>query len=215
LAYSYANEVGVVDTGAFDPNGQRQQLQAFTPFNTRADWVWVPTLTWSPDGRFLAFTRHEGEDEDEQVFDSWVTAVHGDLAASFVNQTGMWGHLYWSPDNRQIAFLKATDPLDSLRSNYTLWLMDVDGSNGRQLYPPPGENSQFSRDPSFMTWGPSGEQIAFIFGNDLFILNLADENVTRITQDDTRVTHPTWAPYGTAVAPPPEDNSPSRRNNGG
>ncbi|MCP4361684.1 MAG: DUF348 domain-containing protein [Chloroflexi bacterium] len=208
LAYSYANEVGVVDTEAFDPNGQRQQLQTFTSFNTRADWVWVPTLTWSPDGRFLAFTRHEGEEEDEQAFDSWVTAVDDDLAAPFVNQTGMWGHLYWSPDNRQIAFLKATDPLDSLRSNYTLWSMDVDGSNGRQLYPPPGENSQFSHDHSFMTWGPDGEQMAFIFDDDLFILNLADQSVTRITQDDTHDSHPTWAPYGTTAAPQssPADN---------
>lgn len=214
LAYSYANEIGLLDTASQSPNESRLQLQRFTPYNTRADWVWVPPLTWSPDGRFLAFTQHGGSSEEAMQFDSWVVGISEPVAAVFVEQAGMWGHLHWAPDNRHIAFLRTTDPLDSLRASYTLWVMDVDGSNGRQIYPPPGENSAMSRDQAFMAWGPGGQMIAFIFEDDLFILNLEDESVTRITQDDTRDSHPTWAPYGTAVAPeqPP---SPSRRSDGG
>lgn len=209
LAYSFANEVGLIDTQSPAPNDSRLVLQQFVPYNTRADWVWVPSLTWSPDGRFLAFTQHNGDDEEAMQFDGQVLGISEPVAAQFVDQAGMWGHLHWSPDNQHIAYLQTTDPLDSLRSNYTLWLMDVDGSNGRQIYPPIGENSAFARDQAFMAWSPDGQEIAFIFDNDLFIYNLADESVTRITQDDTHDSHPTWAPYGT-VTPESPAITPSR-----
>jgi hypothetical protein len=212
LAYSFANEIGLIDTRSDAPNETRLVLQQFTPYNTRADWVWLPSLTWSPDGNFLAFTQHNGEAEEAMQFDSQVVGIGVPVAAQFVDQAGMWGHLHWSPANESIAFLQATDPIDSLRSNYTLWLMDVDGSNGRQLYPPVGENSNLSRDQSFMAWGPEGQQIAFIFEDDLFIFNLEDEGPTRVTQDDTRDSHPTWAPYGT-VDIPESPVPPSRRGN--
>jgi len=195
IAYAYANEVGVIDTLAEDEAAQRRQLVEFTPYNTNADWVWVPTLTWSPDGRFLAFTQHGGDDEQAMQFDGWVADTQSTLMARFREQSGMWGHMRWSPnpDTGQIAWLQTTNPLDSLRSNYTLWLMDRDGSNGRQVYPPPGENSAFARDANFMAWGPDGRFIAFIFDDDLFLLNLETEEVTRVTQDDNRDTHPIWA----------------------
>ncbi len=205
IAYAYANEVGLIDTQAEDEAALRRQLVEFTPYNTNADWVWVPTLTWSPDGRFLAFTQHGGGDEQAMQFDSWVADTQSPLIAQFREQSGMWAHMHWSPnpDASQIAWLQTTNPLDSLRSNYTLWLMDSDGSNARQLYPPPGENSAFSRDANFMAWGPDGRFIAFIFDDDLFLLDLETNEVTRITQDDNRDAHPVWAP----PAPRPDNGS--------
>lgn len=212
IAYSYANEVGVIDTevrNGTTPTGltQRRQLQRFTEYNTLADWVWVPTLSWSGDGRFLAFTNHDSSSAAEQLFDSWVLDVTTGLAGRFVPDAGMWAHLHWSPGNpgapsdSEIAYLQTTNPLDSQRSTYTLWLMDGDGSNGRQIYPPIGENSRFPAQQQFMAWGPTGQDIAFIFDNALHLLNLESGGVFRITQDDARSSHPTWAPYGAAVPP--------------
>ncbi len=202
IAYAYANEVGVLDTFAEEEAFLRRQIVEFTPFNTNADWVWVPTLTWSPDGRFLAFTQHDSDDEEEMLFNSWVYDTFSPLASQFVDESGMWGHLQWAANSDDIAFLKATDPLDSLRSNYTLWLMDSDGSNPRQIYPPVGENSAFSRDENFMAWSPDGRSIAFIFDNDLFLLDLGSGETTRVTQDDTIDSHPTWSTAPTVAASP-------------
>jgi Tol biopolymer transport system component len=171
IAYSYANEVGIIDTQPETLEELRIPLRRFTEYSTLADWVWVPTLSWSPDGRFLAFTQHGGDDPEAMIFDSWVLDVATGIAGRFVDQAGMWGHLQWAPvsngaanvsDNGSpIAFLRATNPLDSLRSNYTLWLMDQDGSNARRIYPPVGENSYFPRDQQFMAWEPDGRFIAF------------------------------------------------------
>ena len=229
IGYSFANEVGTIILEPEKNEEQRVKLQEFTEFNTLSDWVWVPTLTWSPDGRFLAYTTHNSDDPDETVFDSWaidtVTGVNG----RFVENAGMWAHLHWAGSetgDAPIAFLRTTNPLDSQRSSYTLWLMDQDGSNARQIYPAANENSYFPRQQRFMAWGPTGDNIAFVYNNALYIYNLAEATARRLTDDDAINTHPTWAPYGVAqledpaISPTPEiDNlgniSPtnSRRDN--
>lgn len=203
LAYSFANEIGVLDV----TNGARVPLYRFVEYNTLADWVWVPTLSWSGNGRFLAFTSHSAPNPQTALFDSWALDVETGLAARFASQTGMWAHLKWAPadvsqPDSQIAFLRATNPLDSQRSSYTLWLMDADGSNARQIYPPIGENSRFPRDPHFMAWGPNGRDIAFIFNDALYLYNLDSGTAVRVNQDDARASHPTWAPYGAGRSAP-------------
>ena len=208
LAYSYADEIGLIDleeaTQAIEGESPRQALKRFVDFNTRADWVWLPSLSWSPDSRYLAYSQHSGDTPTDGIFDVWVTDVQNGTDRRFAPQVGIWGYPRWSAQpldtaEDQIAFLKSNDPLNSLRSSYTLWIMDTDGSNARQIYPPLGENSYFSRDEQFMAWGSTGRDLAFVFNDDLYILNLATETTYRLTQSETTVSHPTWAPYGAAV----------------
>ncbi len=223
IAYSYADEVGLIDLEATTPEEQRIQLRTFTEYNTRSDWVWVPTLTWSPDGQYLAFSAHSEGDPEAPLFDTWVANIGGMVAGRFVDQSGMWSHPHWSPalptatatgTTSYIAFLRALNPVDSLNSNYTLWLMDQDGSNAHQIYPAVGENSRFPREQRFMAWGPTGRDIAFVFDNALYLFNLDLNQAFRVTQDDTVASRPTWAPYGAAVTGelPTTTVSPSRTN---
>jgi hypothetical protein len=203
ISYSFANEIGLIILEPDKNEDQRIQLQEFTEFNTLSDWVWVPTLTWSPDGRFLATTLHNSDDPDETVFDSWVIDTETGVNGRFIQNAGMWSHLHWAGSENEadpIAFLRTTNPLDSQRSNYTLWLMDQDGSNARQIYPAANENSYFPRQQRFMAWGPSGGDIAFVYNNALYLYNLAEGTARRLTDNDAINSHPTWAPYGTALA---------------
>jgi Tol biopolymer transport system component len=205
IAYSHADEVGIIDTEAEEENN-RTQLQTFPEYNTRADWVWVPTLSWSPDSQFLAFTKHVSTDPIVAEFDTWVVNVESGLANSMAEGSGIWGHPRWSPITRitdqsdlgpsKIAYLRANNPVESQSSTYTLWLMDRDGSNAQQLYPAAGENSRFPREQSFMTWGPTGTEIAFVYDDDLYIYDLDDNEARQVTHDDNNISNPTWAPYG-------------------
>jgi resuscitation-promoting factor RpfB len=214
IAYSYADEVGVIDTQAGREDPSRVRLQRFTEYNTRSDWVWVPSLSWSPDGRYIAFSRPDNpptaaNESDTARFDTWAIDITTGVSGLFVEQAGMWGHPHWSPpvhteathetNTSQIAFLRATNPFDSQRSSYTLWLMDRDGSNARQLFPAAGENSRFALDQRSMAWGPSGHDIAFVYNNALYLLNLISGEAHRVTQDDTVIRNPSWAPYGQAI----------------
>jgi Tol biopolymer transport system component len=106
----------------------------------------------------------------------------------------MWSHPHWSPNQAdpfrpaaevsQIAFLRATNPFDSQRSSYTLWLMDRDGSNPRQIYPPPAKTAASPLNSSLWPGAPTGRDIAFVYNDALYILNLDSGQARRITQDD-------------------------------
>jgi hypothetical protein len=201
VAYSYADEVGVLDLEAEEEDERRIRLYSFVEYNTRADWVWVPTLSWSPDGRYLAFNHHAGSDAEAADFEISVVDVATGIRGRFVSQAGMWSHPYWSVGEAGglLAFLRAVDPLDSQRSSYTLWLADRDGSNAHQLYPLPGESSRFPRERQFMAWGATGRDMAFVYNNALYLYNLDTGLAHEITQDDTAARNPTWAPYGAGI----------------
>lgn len=209
IAYAYADEVGFINLQPANLDDRRIQLDRFIEYNTRADWVWVPTISWSPDGQFLVYNLHGGDDEDAMVFDIRVAGASNSVVLPFVQQAGMWSHPHWSPPvltsedgngaASQIAYLQASNPLDGLRSSYTLWTTDQDGSNTQQIYPPVGENSRFPREQQFMVWGPTGRDLAFVFADSLYFLNLSSRQDVRVTQDDALVSRPTWAPYGAAI----------------
>ena len=202
IAYAYADEVGILDLENVE-TPERIRLQRFTEYSTGGDWVWVPSLSWSPGGRYLAFSNHGGADTTSPAFDTWVIDVSERVSAPFAKQTGMWAHPNWSPNSggrtTPIAYLQATIPLESERSSYTLWLMDQDGSNTRQIFPPPAENSRFPRDQQFMAWGPTGRDIAFVFNDKLHIFNLDNGLAHQVTQDDAISGDPSWAPYGSGI----------------
>ncbi len=204
MAFAHADEVGVLDLEADEDEVARYRLQKFTEYTTGGDWAWVPSLSWSADGQLLAFSAHAGNDPGADNFDAWVIDVANRVTAPFVQNAGMWSHPHWSPvpdetDSHFLASLRATVPLESERSSYALWLMDQDGSNARQIYPAAGENSAFPRDQQFMSWGPTGRDIAFIFSNALHIYNLDSGEAHRVNQDDALASHPSWAPYGSGI----------------
>lgn len=194
LAYGYANEIGLIDTQVSGIT--HEPLFLFTEYNTRSDWVWVPALSWSPDGRYLTFSNHPGTNPDSTDFDLWIMDVERETAAALSPDAGMWSHAIWSPvgdaDEHPLVVLLADDAADSQRSSYSLWSMDQDGSNAQQLYPPQGETSFFARDATSVAWSPDGRAIAFIFHDSLYILDLSAGITIRVTQDESRNSHPTW-----------------------
>jgi hypothetical protein len=205
LAYSYANEIGIIDTAAGVATFEHHPMHRFTEYNTGSDWVWVPSLSWSPDGRYLAFSRHSGNDAGDgpraDNFDLWMMDVETEVVTALRTQTGMWSSAYWSPvgsaAERPLAFLQASDPSDSQHSSYNLWQMDQDSSNAGQVYPPEGENSFFSQDAASLAWSPDGQAMAFIFHDALYIFSPIDNRVFRVTQDESRNSHPSWTRLGT------------------
>jgi hypothetical protein len=215
LAYAFADEVGVLDLAGIAGDGAagltanepaRSILHEFTEFDTDADWAWLPSLSWSADGRYLAFTDYFGgqlgdDPQSGERFDLWVADTTTGEKTRLVEGAGIWSLSQWSPaalPEPRLASLRANDPAAGQDSSYSLWLADSDGSDARRLFPPDGESGLFARSSQSLAWGPAEDKIAFIFDDALHIIDLATDDLFRAGPDDSVSSHPTWSPYGAA-----------------
>jgi hypothetical protein len=199
FAYADADEVGLLDLST----GETQTLLDFPAYLTYGDWVWVPSVSWSPDGRFVACTAHAtsvAESEvaaESPIFDIWVLSVDGQLKLSMAEESGMWASPLWSPaqpmsaseQTSRIAYCMAENPLDSQASKYDLHLMDRDGSNKAKLFPLHGEEGL---ETPQLAWSPWGSELVILRGGNLHLLNLASGALRQLTADGGS-SHPQWA----------------------
>ena len=196
LAYSQADGVGLIDIS--DPtNPIRRSMTSFPPYHTYSDWVWIPDVSWSPDGRFLYSVIHGAPagleiPEDSTVFDVVAIAVDGDFQAVLAERTGMWSYpVVSSLDGHEfrVAYLEAVNPLASVASNYRLVLMDRDGSNRAVIFPPDGEVGVA---PQIVAWSPKGMYIALILDGNLWVVEVSTGLVQQLTGDG-HTSGPSWS----------------------
>jgi resuscitation-promoting factor RpfB len=192
LAYAFADEVGLVDL-SYKANADapsRRPLKKFPPFTTRADWVWVPKLTWSPDNLFIMTTLHAPLDNpnlanESPEFQVWAFSRDGTVAAPLARQTGMWSEPVWSgwDDKREsrIAFGVALSPTDSERSRYALYAMDRDGGNKKQIFPQASDNGLTVVQTA---WSPNTRQLIAVRDGDLWLYDFASSRWSQLTANN-------------------------------
>lgn len=181
LAYARADSVGIVDL----ENPRFDAWYSFSPYQTGGDWAWVPGISWSRDGESL-FTVAQGElrggsESSARFFEVIALLEAGDIKISLSPRSGMFAAPITSPLREySIAYLEADAPTESQSSKYRLAVIDRDGSNHALLFPPPGEQGL---EPQRVRWSPGGDQIAVIYRQDLWIVDLASGAGQRVTGD--------------------------------
>jgi len=191
LAYARPDEVGwIAGTG-----GVRHTLLTFPPYRTQADWIWLPSIHWSPDGVFLITVRHgdpaaKEPPEESAVFDLVALPADGGTPITLFERTGMFAYPAPGPlidrayeQGYNVAFLEAARPLESDRSKYRLLLADRDGSNVQAVFPPEGEPGLTPGEAHEAVWSPDGKQIALIYNGNLWIIDLATGESRQLTGD--------------------------------
>jgi Tol biopolymer transport system component len=189
IAYSRADSIGLVDV----ENGSFEPLIEITPYSTLGDWAWVPPIAWGPDSEYLYFVRHGEplaleEPESSQVFDVMALTSNRKIIGPLVRQAGMFSHLApsmirelpYEETSYLLAFLQAVFPLESETSHYSLVLMDHDGSNRRDVFPPQGE---VGLEPGQILWSPDGSRLAILYQGDLWIIDSERELLQRMSAD--------------------------------
>jgi dipeptidyl aminopeptidase/acylaminoacyl peptidase len=176
--------------------------------------------TWSPDGRWIAFTSSRADDKS-QIF---VIRPDGGEAIQLTNaETGVGG-FDWSPDGTTMAFT-AGDPVskeakerkdhygdyDVVRREYThrhLWTVDV--AEGLRS-PQPGKRRTTGKGFTVggFDWAPDGTRIAFsatinpdlINGatSDIYVLDLAGDKVRKVVEQPGPDSSPLWSPDGRSI----------------
>jgi Tol biopolymer transport system component len=146
--------------------------------------------SWSPDGQWVVYRDStRGINDDDEIY---VARADGSERRNVTNNPANdWGP-DWSPDGTTIAF-------NSDRGGGRLggYLIDPDGSNVRPI----DTGGAWFEYPS---WAPDGTHIAFMghagSSYDIFTLDLATSQVTRVAGGPTAEGWPVWSPDGTAIA---------------
>ncbi len=194
VAYAFPNEVGIIElVGRPVPTAEvpapRRVLKTFAPFRAPGDWVWVPSLTWSPDSRFIATTIHAplanpAVTNDDPTFEVWALARDGTVAAALAQSTGMWARPVWSPlDARgesRIAFGVAHIPSNSERSRYALMVMDRTGGNKQQIFPSP-QNPDEGLILMQTAWSPDARQLVTLRDDDVWLYDFSSARWSQLT----------------------------------
>lgn len=196
LAWAQAEAIGIYD----DDNTQIPLIQ-FASFRIFQDWSWRSSISWSWDSEQIASIVHgrplaNEPAETSPVFNVIVTDAEGTFEALIQEGAGMWASPKFSPQLQipntlypqgYLAYLQARDPNESVYGEYDLVVSDRDGSNARVVFPSDGqvgiESSDFGLTPQDFAWSPDGRQIALIYQNDLYIVDVASSVSYRLTFD--------------------------------
>ena len=178
LAYRRPDGIGVID----GPTGRTLASFPVTPYVSPTDWVWLPGLSWSPDGRFIYTLAHGAPlgleiPESSPAFDLVAIPVAGGASLTLRPRVGMFASPVVSPPREatsggqaQVAFLQALQPLESESSSYRLMVMDLDGSNARALFPSEGEGGLEAQS---VVWSPQATHLAFVYRGDAWVIEVS------------------------------------------
>jgi Tol biopolymer transport system component len=189
FAYARADQIGVVDI----LSQTTTVLADFAAYQTYSEWVWLPSLAWSPDSHFIAAVVHgppvaDEDAQDSPAFDLWLFAADGPLKARVVEQVGMWTSPVWGPPG--IVYGQAVNPLQSVDSRYALYVRDRDGSNPHRLFPVAEEPGV--EPPPQIAWSPNGQNFIFVYNGNLYLTNVKDASPRQLTSNNQN-SQPRWA----------------------
>ena len=142
--------------------------------------------TWSPSGKFLAFTSFQSRNPDLMAL-----RLSSRATVKLSTQPGLNTAPAWSPEGKRIAFTMTRD------GNAEIYLMDVNGERLQRL------TNHWAIDSS-PTWSPSGREIAFTSDRagtpQVYIMSAEGGGTRRLTYEGRYNASPAWSPQGDRIA---------------
>jgi len=154
---------------------------------------------WSPDGTMIAFLSDQGS-EFEGVLYLHVMDADGTNLRRLSDDRSQILDIQWSPDSREIAFF--TRRLGGEDNSHKITIVDVQTGASRFLIDDPEVILFWPR------WSPDGTKLLFTMGrpvsghvySELYIADLATNEITQVTHRRVSIMFPEWSPDGEQIA---------------
>jgi len=147
---------------------------------------------WSPDGKWLSFTRHEGA----TIF-VFVRAADGSSERRLTKRTDPEFDAVWSPSGTRLALA-----IDNASPNQGDIDVHTVASDGEDMKPVATTGKKLSHE-EWPAWSPDGQHIAFTTTADdnqeLYVAKADGSERKRLTSDPALDAHPAWSPDGQQI----------------
>jgi Tol biopolymer transport system component len=152
-----------------------------------------PSLSWSPDGKYVLFSKLRFGDHADLVYDLYRCEISsGDLER--ISSDARLEYPDWSPDGTTIVAAKFH------RYGSDLVLLNADGTGERSL-------THFNDDDVDVyspRWSPDGSSVAFsIFRKDgmrdIATVTVTNSEIHYLTNDSINDRYPIWSPSGDSI----------------
>jgi TolB protein len=147
---------------------------------------------WSPDGLWLAFTRHQGT----SIF-LFLRSADGSQEKRLTGRKDPECDAVWSPDGQRLAFcFDKTAPNQGDMDVYTI------GADGEDLQPVLVTNGKLSHE-EWPSWSPDGRWLTLSSTRDgnqeIYVIRHDGQELRRLTNDPAIDAHPAWSPDGQRI----------------
>lgn len=165
--------------------GQSTETGALEP---PSDAYFFQDVAWSPDGRWIAFSRYGGGDPyDPEDWEILVSRADG-TESRVIARHATW--VSWTPDGERLAFGSP------MAGNWDLYAVGREGGE-------PSPLTSHEADDRAPSWSPDGSEVAFTSNRDgnseIYVLDLGSGETRRLTSDEADDHNPQWSPDGKTV----------------
>jgi Tol biopolymer transport system component len=192
LIYGYASAepTGIIAFNS-EREGRKREVYLINADGTNErKWLHDPNavgMTWSPDGKWVAFSQRNAKQEGNLFVLELRTGKQKNITARWRGLGMNFSSPAWSGDGK---WLTLTCRLrDEIRSN--ICIIKADGDGWKQL-----TNAADKHQYGGPSWSPDGEKIAF-HGGGIFVM---DRNGRNRIQLSPKGRHPDWSPDGRKIA---------------
>jgi hypothetical protein len=168
------------------------KLTDILAFQTHGSWSWVTQANWNVDGSVLYVVTHRDDGssspEESTHFDLDVFFMADKSRHTLREDVGMFAYPSFSPqynNGAMLAYLQASFPQESETSPYRLIVMDIDGSDDKEIFPREGAEGML---PQVVQWQPVGSDssqqlIAVVYLGNIWLVDVTTGSLQQITGD--------------------------------